>query len=66
MRIVKMNPKEKRSTLVLAQPSEGAIQHLFPAALQAVVVVLPRASSMESSVVNIKTAFKSGSQFRWV
>src|SRR5882724_10740615 len=39
MRIVKMNPKEKRAARLLIQPGECATQYLFPASLEAMVVV---------------------------
>src|SRR5450432_4001737 len=63
VRIVKMNPKKKGPGWMFVEPGHGTTQDLFPAPLQAVIVVFPRVSPVKSGVVMIETAVKTGRQF---
>src|SRR5215471_3695373 len=62
MRIVKMNPEKEWRGVILVQPGHGAVQHVVPATLQAVIVVLARTAAMKSGVVDVEAALKARSQ----
>jgi len=62
MGIVEMQPEEKRSLLVTAQPRQRAIGHILGAPLHALVAVFARLTLVKIGVIHVEAALETREQ----